>query len=178
MRTSAASARAGASRWSSRSPATPTRSGGSPSLLNEDYRDMLSALADEGVRYLLVGAFAMAVHDRPRATGDLDLWVEPTPQNARSVLAALARFGAPSGALTARDLTTPGTVFQIGVVPRRIDILSSVDGVGFEEAWIRRLPARVAGLEVPVIGREHLIRNKRATARPKDLVDAAALERE
>ena len=79
---------------------------------------------------------------------------------------------------SARDLTTAGTVFQIGVVPRRIDILNSVDGVSFEEAWPQRLPARVAGLEVPVIGREHLIRNKRATARPKDLVDAAALERE
>lgn len=145
-------------------------------MLNEDYRDMLSAFAEEGVRYLLVGAFAMAAHDKPRATGDIDLWVEPTLENAVRVLRALARFGAPLGGLAPEDLAAPDVVFQIGVAPRRIDILTSIDGVAFGEAWPERLAARVAGLEVPVIGRRHLVVNKRATGRPRDLADAEALE--
>jgi hypothetical protein len=149
---------------------------GGPTLLNEDYREMLSAFSEEGVRYLLVGAFAMAAHDRPRTTGDMALWVEPTEENAARVVRALARFGAPVAGIAAGDFAADDVVFQIGVVPRRIDVLTSIDGVAFEEAWPERLVARVAGLDVPVIGRTHLIRNKRATGRPKDLVDAQALE--
>lgn len=145
-------------------------------MLNEDYRDILSAFAEEGVRYLLVGAFAMAAHDRPRTTGDIDLWVEPTPENSSRVFAALERFGAPTGEIAPEDLRVPDVVFQIGVAPRRIDILTSIDGVAFDEAWPERFPVDVAGLAIPVIGRAHLIRNKRATGRQKDLADAEALE--
>jgi hypothetical protein len=145
-------------------------------LLNPDFRDMLSALSDEAVEYCLVGAYALAVHGVPRATGDIDLWVRPTPGNARRVLAALQRFGAPLGELAERDLITPGTVFQIGVAPRRIDVLSSIDGVEFDEAWAARHTVHIEGVEVPVLSREHLIRNKKATGRPQDIADAARLE--
>jgi hypothetical protein len=144
--------------------------------LNPDYRDMLSALSGEVAEYLLVGAYALAVHGVPRATGDIDLWVRPDPDNARRVLAALRRFGAPHAELTERELVTPGTVFQIGVAPRRIDILTSIDGVDFDEAWTMRRVVEIEGLPVPVISRTHLIRNKKATGRPQDAADAARLE--
>lgn len=144
--------------------------------MNPDFQDMLSALSEEGAEYLLVGAYALAVHGLPRATGDMDLWVRPSAGNARRVLAALARFGAPLGGLTERDLVTPGTVFQVGVAPRRIDILTAIDAVEFEEAWTARRIARVGTLDVPVIERQHLLRNKKATGRPQDLADAARLE--
>jgi hypothetical protein len=145
-------------------------------LLNPDFRDMLSALSEEGADYLLVGAYALAVHGVPRATGDMDVWVRPSLANAARVLAALMRFGAPRGSLAEQDLITPGIVLQIGVAPRRIDILTSIDGVDFDDAWAARHHARVEGLEIPVLARQHLIRNKKATGRPQDLADVARLE--
>jgi hypothetical protein len=147
-------------------------------LLNPDYRDMLYALSEEGVRYLLVGAYALAVHGHVRATGDMDLWVERGEDNASRVMAALKRFGAPLGGIEARDFQTPDTVFQIGVAPRRIDLLTTIDAVEFEEAWREREEVEVVGLKVPVVGRRHLLRNKRATGRPKDESDARLLEGE
>jgi hypothetical protein len=146
--------------------------------LNPDFRDMLSAFSDEGVEYLLVGAYALAVHGVPRATGDLDVWVRTTADNARRVRSALARFGAPIGGLTETDLLRAGTVFQIGVAPNRVDILTSIDGVAFEEAWLGRRMARIEGLDIPVVSRAHLIRNKKAVGRPQDLADVARLEAE
>jgi hypothetical protein len=145
-------------------------------LVNPDYRDMLSALSAEGAEYLIVGAYALAVHGVPRATGDIDLWVRPTPDNAYRVLAALRRFGAPLSELGESDFAVPGTVFQIGVAPRRIDILTSIDGVEFAEAWAARRSVDVEGLSVPVLSREHLIRNKKATGRLQDSADVARLE--
>ena len=144
--------------------------------MNPDYHDMLSALSGEDAEYLVVGAYALAVHGLPRATGDIDLWVRPVADNARRVLAALRRFGAPLDELTERDLVTPGTVFQIGVAPRRIDILTSIDAVDFDEAWTMRRIVDIEGLRIPVVSREHLIRNKKATGRPQDSADAARLE--
>jgi hypothetical protein len=144
-------------------------------LLNPDFRDMLSALSAEGVDYLLVGAYAMAAHGRPRATGDIDILVRPSAENATRVIRALRRFGAPLLDLTEADLSTPGIVFQIGVQPRRIDIMTEVDGVDFEEAWASRVTREVDGLVVPVIGRDALLRSKRATGRPKDQADVAWL---
>ena len=94
-------------------------------MLNEDYRDMLQALADEKVSFLLVGAYAMAAHGYPRATMDIDIWVMPSPQNADAVLRALRYFGAPLHNLTKEDLLKDGTIFQIGVAPRRIDIITA-----------------------------------------------------
>lgn len=147
-------------------------------MLNPDYRDMLYALSEESVRYLLVGAYALAVRGHVRATGDMDLWVECGEDNARRVMAALERFGAPLQEIEARDFEVPDTVFQIGVVPRRIDPLTSIDAVDFEEAWREREEVEVVGLKVPVIGRRHLLRNKRATGRPKDEADTLWLENE
>ena len=145
--------------------------------MTPDFSDMLSAFSAEGVEHLLVGAYAMAVHGVPRATGDIDLWVRPSPENATRVLRALARFGAPIGTLTLDDLSSAGTVFQIGVAPNRIDVLTAIDGVEFDAAWARRITAEIRGLRVPVLSREDLIRNKRATGRPRDRADAEELER-
>lgn len=145
-------------------------------MLNPDFRDMLSALSEEGVEFLLVGAFALAAHGLPRATGDIDIWVRRSEINARRIWRALNTFGAPRHGLTVDDLVTPDVVFQIGVAPRRIDILTSIGGVTFEDAWPQRLMVDMEGLSVPVIGRMHLIQNKRAAARPKDLADLAWLE--
>lgn len=144
--------------------------------MNPDFRDMLSALSGEDAEYLLVGAYALAVHGLPRATGDMDIWIRPSAENAARVLRAIDRFGAPRRDLAEEDLVLPGTVFQIGVAPRRIDLMTAIDGVAFEEAWGRRVVHAVAGLSVPVLAREDLIRNKRTVGRPQDLADAARLE--
>jgi hypothetical protein len=145
-------------------------------LLNPDYHDMLSALCEEGVEFLVVGAFALAAHGLPRATGDIDIWIRPSPENAQRVWRALHRFGAPTADLTLTDLSNQGIVFQIGVAPRRIDLLTSIDGVQFEAAWARRVTVDLDGLPVPVLSRVDLITNKRASGRPKDLADLAWLE--
>jgi hypothetical protein len=145
--------------------------------MERDFVEMLSALNAAGADYLVVGAHALAAHGVPRATGDLDLWVRATPDNARRVLEALRSFGAPLFDLSIEDLTRPEVVFQIGVVPVRIDLLTSISGVAFEEAWEGRTHASVEGVPFGVLGREELLRNKRATGRPKDLLDAETLER-
>jgi hypothetical protein len=144
--------------------------------MNPDFSDMLSALSAEGVEYLLIGAYAMAVHGVPRATGDIDIWVRPSPDNADRILRALARFGAPLGGLRAADLAGEGTVFQVGVAPNRVDVITAIDGVAFDAAWPRRVTSDIGGLTIPVIGREDLIRNKRSTGRSRDLADAEQLE--
>ncbi len=145
-------------------------------MLNPDFQDMLSALSAEGADFLVVGAYALASHGNPRATGDIDLWVRPTPENAQRVYKALQIFGAPLEKLTVDDLHTLDTVFQIGVVPSRIDILTSIDGIAFDEAWRDRKAVTVGKTNVFVISKPHLIRNKKAAGRPKDLLDATWLE--
>jgi hypothetical protein len=145
-------------------------------MLNEDYKDMLRALSDEKARFLLVGAYAMAAHGYPRATMDIDIWVLPSPTNAEAVLRALDRFGAPLHDLTKEDLQREGTVFQIGVAPRRVDILTSASGLQFEEAFARSVQVDLDGIPVRIPSRDDLIRNKRACGRTKDLADAEALE--
>ena len=145
-------------------------------MLNEDYSDMLRALSAEGVRYLLVGAYALAAHGYPRATMDIDIWIMPSPENADAVLRAIGRFGAPLHELSRDDLVTEGTVFQIGVAPRRIDIITSASGLQFEEAFERSLAVEIEGIEVRIPSVEDLIANKRASGRTKDLADVEALE--
>jgi hypothetical protein len=145
--------------------------------MNPDFVEMLSELSAGGAEFLVVGAHALAAHGLPRATGDLDIWVRADERNAPRVLEALRRFGAPLFDLSLDDLSKPGTVFQIGTAPARIDILTGVSGLSFAEAWPRRTTVRIGDLSVAVIGREDLIRNKRATGRPQDLVDADRLER-
>lgn len=140
---------------------------------------MLTALQAEEAVFLVVGAHAMAVHGVPRATGDLDIWVRPDPENAQRVFRALEEFGAPleTTNLRVEDLTKPGTVYQIGLPPRRVDILTEIDGVEFEEAWQSRVVGNVSDLEIPFLGWEALLRNKKASGRSKDLVDVKLLEK-
>jgi hypothetical protein len=145
-------------------------------MLNEDYKDMLQALSDENVSFLLVGAYAMAAHGYPRATMDIEIWVMPSPQNADAVLRALNRFGAPLHNLNKEDLQNDGTLFQIGVAPRRIDIITAASGLQFEEAYGRSLSVNIEGIEVHIPSIDDLIRNKRTSGRTKDLADAEALE--
>lgn len=145
-------------------------------MLNEDYKDMLRALSDERVKFLLVGAYALAAHGYPRATMDIDVWVMPASENAESVLRAIRRFGAPLHNLTKADLEREGTIFQIGVAPRRIDIITSASGLRFEDAFARSTPIHIEGIEVRIPSIQDLIRNKRASGRTKDLADAEALE--
>ena len=146
--------------------------------MNSDFLDMLSALFAENAEFLVVGAYALATHGYPRATGDIDIWIRRSPENADRVWRALRRYRAPMRNLTIDDLHAPDIVFQIGVAPFRIDILTSISGVEFDDAWPHRVETEVAGRRYPVIGRQHLLQNKKATGRPKDVADAAWLEGE
>lgn len=145
-------------------------------MLNEDYKDMLHALSEERVRFLLVGAYALAAHGYPRATMDIDIWVMPSPENAEAVFRALRRFGAPFQNLTKTDLQAEGTVFQIGVAPRRIDMITAASGLQFESAYRNSIPIVIAGIEVRILSIDDLIINKKATGRTKDLADAEMLQ--
>ncbi|WP_425395073.1 hypothetical protein [Aeoliella sp.] len=140
--------------------------------LNDDYKDMLSALSDAEAEYMIVGAYALAAYGNPRATGDIDIWVRPTPDNAKRVWNAIVAFGAPRRMLKESDFALPDTVYQIGVPPNRIDIITSISGVEFETAWEHRRKSDFDGCDVNVIGREHLIENKESAGRPKDIADA------
>ena len=144
--------------------------------MNQDFVDLLRAFVDADVRFLVVGAYALALHGRPRATGDLDVWVEATQENASKVMRALARFGAPLADISAEDFSREGVTYQIGVPPGRIDILTELTGLTFAEAWVDRFHHDFGGVAVDFIGRASFIRNKRATGRPKDLGDIEGME--
>lgn len=143
--------------------------------MNPDFRDLLAEFNAHRVEFLIVGAHALAAHGHVRATNDLDVWVRPDATNASRVLAALRAFGAPLQDLCERDLSQPGVVFQIGVAPLRIDILTAIDGVEFAEAWAARILSSFGDQPAPVLSREHLIRNKRACGRSQDLADVERL---
>lgn len=148
--------------------------------LNPDFLDIIEAFSRAGVEFIVVGAHALAAHGIPRATGDLDLWVRPTADNAARVITGLTAFGAPLAqhGVTAADFARAGTVYQLGLPPRRIDVLTQITGVEFDEAWAARVVIPVRTVPVAFLGREALLRNKRAAARPKDLVDVELLERQ
>ncbi len=145
-------------------------------MLNQNFKDMLSAFGEAEAEYLLIGAYAMAAHGCPRATADIDFWVRPTRENATRVWKALETFGAPLSKVSITDFCTPDIVYQIGVPPQRIDILTSISGVGFEDAWAERLTVCLEGVSVSVIGLRHLHANKLASGRAKDHQDAMILE--
>ena len=147
--------------------------------LNADYQDIVLALTEEGAEFLIVGAYAVSFHGYARTTGDIDLLVRPTPANATAVWRALLRFGAPVAALglTVSDFTKQDVVVQLGVAPRRVDLLTSIAGVSFDAAWEHRDEVDWRGRKVAFLGIEQLLVNKRATGRPKDELDAAELER-
>ena len=145
---------------------------------NDDFRDILVALLEAKVDFLIIGAHAMAVHGVPRATGDFDIFLRPSADNAARVMVALRSFGAPVEAHGVReeDFSQPGVVYQIGLPPRRIDLLTEISGVTFDEAIRERVYVDREGMHLPVIGRDALIENKKASGRAKDLVDVELLE--
>jgi hypothetical protein len=136
-----------------------------------DFIDLWRAFVDADVRFLVVGAHALAVHGRPRATGDLDVWIDATPDNADRVMQALRGFGAPLESVTAADFSRPGIAYQIGLPPLRIDVLTELTGLEFDRAWPGRISQAIGELEIPFLGREDFIRNKAATGRLRDLAD-------
>ncbi|WP_244923745.1 hypothetical protein [Enhygromyxa salina] len=145
--------------------------------MNDDFLDLLFELSDAEARFLIVGGYAVGAHGYPRATKDLDVWVEASPDNATRVIAALEAFNAPIGDLGAADLATPGVGFMMGRPPRRIDILTKIAGLEFERAWPRRVTMTFGHAAYPVISISDLILNKRAAGRAQDLADAEVLEK-
>jgi len=145
--------------------------------LFDDFRDMLAEFAAAGVEHLVVGGHAVAAHGVVRATLDIDIFVRPSAENAECVIKALRAWGAPlqNHGVNASDFAKPGTVYQLGLPPRRIDILTAIDGVSFDEASHEKIFVASGNLEFPVIGRRALIANKRASGRHKDLGDVEAL---
>jgi hypothetical protein len=146
--------------------------------INQDFLDVLGAFVEGGVDFVVVGAHALAVHGFPRATGDIDILVRPSMDNARRVFEALQAFGAPVEAhgVDEKDFASLGYVYQIGLPPRRIDILTDVSGLSFEEVWRTKFRMQVGDVEVFFIGRDAMIKNKKASGRMKDLADVEALE--
>jgi hypothetical protein len=141
---------------------------------SRDFTDFLSLLAQHKVKALIIGAFAVAFHAKPRFTKDLDIFVEAAPENAERLLRAIDAFGFGTLGLTINDFA-PGRVTQLGYPPNRIDLVTSIDGVTFVEAWRSRVTGKYGGIDVWYIGRDALVRNKTAAARPQDLMDLATL---
>ena len=145
--------------------------------MNEDYKEMLQSLLDQKVEFIVVGAYALAAHGFPRATGDMDIWIKPNEKNSKKVYKALARFGAPINEIREDEFSQPGLIFQIGVVPRRIDIITKIDAVEFGEADSDKIFVDIDDLKIPVLSIDKLIKNKMATGREKDLLDAKLLKK-
>ena len=143
--------------------------------LDKDFNEFVKLLGDNRVRFLVVGGYAVAAHGLPRYTGDFDAWIWLDAGNAELLITALDEFGFGGLGLTAGDFIEPGVVVQLGYPPNRIDILTSIDGVNFDEAWQRRFEIEIDGRTVSFIGRHDLIVNKTAAGRPQDLADVARL---
>lgn len=144
--------------------------------INSDFRDLLFELNARDARYLIVGGYAFSFHAKPRFTKDLDLWIDPHKANALHVWNALAAFGAPLADLTRDDLEHPGTIFQVGRPPNRIDILTRLEGVAFEDAWPARCTGMYGDQKIWFLSKSHLITNKRAVGRLQDIADVEVLE--
>jgi hypothetical protein len=145
-------------------------------MLDEDLRELLASLIAHRVDFLVAGGHAVAFHGYPRYTEDLDLYVRATRENGARILVALEAFGFGGLGLTADDFTADDRVIQLGRAPNRVDLLTRLWGVDFDDAWSRRVEASLDAIPVAMLGRTDLIRNKRATGRPQDLADVAALE--
>ncbi len=145
-------------------------------MLNEDYKEMLQLLLKNKVDFLVVGAYAMGVHGYPRATGDFDLWISASPENSANVYNSLKEFGAPLAELDKDTFCEEGIVFQIGVAPRRIDIITKIHGVDFKNAYQTKINVEIEGISIPFISKENLIKNKESTGREKDKLDASFLK--
>jgi len=144
-------------------------------MLNQDYRDMLLCLKEEGVDFIIVGAYALAAHGNPRATGDIDIWIRNTVENAKKVILALKKFGAPLAGLSANDFTVDDLILEIGVKPCRVDLITGIDGVAFKDAWENKKSVAVDGIDVNILSKSDLLKNKLAANRDKDRSDIAWL---
>ena len=144
-------------------------------MLNKDYKEMLQILLNNKVRFLVVGAYAMGVYGYPRATGDIDIWVEASSENSEKIHQSLSEFGAPLSEVTKTTFCEEGIVFQIGVAPRRIDIITKIDGVDFNKAYSDKQKMEIEGIKIPFLSKEDLIKNKESTGREKDQLDAKYL---
>ena len=149
---------------------------GTDKVLNEDYNEMLQILSDNKVKFLVVGAYAMGAYGYPRATGDFDIWIEASAENAKRVYKSLAEFGAPLEEVNEQTFCELGIMFQIGVAPRRIDIITRIDGVEFEKAFLQKYQIQINDIDVPFISKDNLIKNKLSTGRDKDKLDADYLQ--
>ena len=144
-------------------------------MLNKDYKEMLQILLNNKVRFLVVGAYAMGAYGYPRATGDIDIWVEASSENSEKIHQSLSEFGAPLSEVTKTTFCEEGIVFQIGVAPRRIDIITKIDGVDFNKAYSDKQKMEIEGIKIPFLSKENLIKNKESTGREKDQLDAKYL---
>ena len=144
--------------------------------LPKDLREFVESFNSQKVEYVVVGGYALALHGRPRYTGDLDFLVRASPENAKRIERAIVSFGFASVDVSAADFVREGQIVQLGQPPNRIDILTSLTGVDFDEVWDGRVRATIAGVDVSFIDKKSLIKNKRAVGRPQDLADVAALE--
>jgi hypothetical protein len=145
-------------------------------MLNKDYKEILQIFIDNKVKFLVVGAYAMGVHGYPRATGDFDLWVEPTSDNSHKIIDSLKLFGAPLSDLTPETFTENKIIFQIGIAPRRIDIITHIDGVEFGAAYKNKIELLVENVKIPFLSKPDLIKNKESTGREKDRLDVKYLK--
>jgi len=146
-------------------------------MLNKDYKEMLQILLNNKVRFLVVGAYAMGAYGYPRATGDIDIWVEASSENSEKIHQSLSEFGAPLSEVTKTTFCEEGIVFQIGVAPRRIDIITKIDGVDFNKAYSDKQKMEIEGIKIPFLSKEDLIKNKESTGREKDQLDAKYLRK-
>lgn len=145
--------------------------------MNSDLIELLQLLNETGVKYLIIGGQAVIVYSEPRYTKDLDIWVEASKQNATKLVKALAKFGAPRDAISVEDFVKPGTMFIFGLEPNRVDILTSVKGRSFKVAYKDKTLITIGKLKVPLVSLRDLIKIKRSTARPQDLLDLEKLLR-
>ena len=144
--------------------------------LSNDLREFLESLNSRGIDYVIVGAHSLAFHARPRYTGDLDILVRATPENAVKLVDLLNRFGFAAAGFKESDFTEPGKLIQLGRVPNRIDLLTSITGVTTDEAFASKVPAELDGIPVFILNKDALIRNKRSVGRPQDIADLDTLE--
>ena len=145
-------------------------------MLNQDFREFIQSLNDNGVRYLVIGGYAVALHGHPRYTRDIDIWIEMTPDNAANIVRALEQFGFGSLGLKTADFVTPDQIVQLGYPPNRIDLITTASGVDFADCYTARVAVKVDGVLVSFIDLENLKRNKRASGRLQDLADLENLQ--
>jgi hypothetical protein len=146
-------------------------------MLNEDYKEILQLLLKEKVKFLVVGAYALGVHGYPRATGDIDIWVEASSVNSKKVFQVLVKFGSPIKGISEETFSVKDIIFQIGVPPRRIDIITGIDGVAFAAAFKNKKMVAIQDFKIPFLSYTDLISNKKSTGRDKDLLDVKYLQK-